>query len=231
MAKTRQMAPSTALSLHTFDALKPLAVSLKKRAEADAQALQLRQEKDRLARAKKELETTLFQNEVLDVVPIKATVKTASNRPAPLPIPLQRIADEKDALRASLSDEIDIERLLDTDESLSFRRPGLGIEVVRKLRRGEWSVQAQLDLHGLRTDEARLSLVVFLGEALTNDLRCLRVIHGKGLGSVNKEPVLKGKVLKWLTQRDEVLAFCQARPNDGGSGALLILLKGSTKTR
>ena len=119
--------------------------------------------------------------------------------------------------------------MLDTDESLSFRQPGLGIEVVRKLRRGEWSIQAQLDLHGLRSDEARLALVGFLSESLSNNMRCLRVIHGKGLGSINKEPVLKGKVLKWLIQRDEVMAFCQARPNDGGSGALLILLRGSTR--
>ena len=217
--------------LHGFEALKPLATQLKQRALALEKERKEREEQALVARLKRDAEAHLFQNEVQDVRPIKASHKAASTVPAPLPVPLQRLADEQDALRASLSDEIDIERLLETDEALSFRRPGLGIEVVRKLRRGEWSVQAQLDLHGFRTDEARLSLVSFLAEALTNDLRCLRIIHGKGLGSINKEPVLKGKVLKWLTQRDEVLAFCQARPNDGGSGALLVLLKGAAKVR
>jgi DNA-nicking Smr family endonuclease len=158
------------------------------------------------------------------VVPLKKVDRAHRRATPPPPLPKQRLADEQAALKASISDEMDIERLLDTDESLSFRQPGLGIEIVRKLRRGEWSVQAQLDLHGLRSDEARMALVGFLAAALTNQLRCLRVIHGKGLGSVNK-----GKVLKWLIQRDEVMAFCQARPNDGGSGALLVLLRGASR--
>lgn len=209
--------------------LKPLAKNLKKSAELRARETRARELRDQAARQKLEEEANLFKAEVKDVVPIQMANRAKVARPSPLPVPKQRLADEAAALRASLSDEIDIERLLDTDESLSFRQPGLGIEVVRKLRRGEWSIQAQLDLHGLRSDEARLALVGFLSESLSNNMRCLRVIHGKGLGSINKEPVLKGKVLKWLIQRDEVMAFCQARPNDGGSGALLILLRGASR--
>ncbi len=209
--------------------LKPLAKNLKQSAELRAQEARARELRDQAARQKLEEEANLFKAEVKDVVPIRMANRAKVAGPSPLPVPKQRLADEAAALRASLSDEIDIERLLDTDEALSFRQPGLGIEVVRKLRRGEWSIQAQLDLHGLRSDEARLALVGFLSESLSNNMRCLRVIHGKGLGSINKEPVLKGKVLKWLIQRDEVMAFCQARPNDGGSGALLILLRGASR--
>jgi DNA-nicking Smr family endonuclease len=212
-----------------LDDLKPMANKLKKSAELRARETRARELRDQVARQKLEEEANLFKAEVKDVVPIRTLNRAKVAGPSPLPVPKQRLADEEAALRASLSDEIDIERLLDTDEALSYRQPGLGIEVVRKLRRGEWSIQAQLDLHGLRSDEARLALVGFLSESLSNNMRCLRVIHGKGLGSINKEPVLKGKVLKWLIQRDEVMAFCQARPNDGGSGALLILLRGASR--
>ncbi len=128
-------------------------------------------------------------------------------------------------LDASLSDEIGIELYLETDEALSYRRHGIGPDVVRRLRRGEWAVKGQIDLHGLRTDEAREALTAFLNRALRDEWRCVRVIHGKGLGSVGREPVLKAKVPRWLVQRQEVLAFCQARPNDGGSGALIVLLR------
>jgi DNA-nicking Smr family endonuclease len=101
--------------------------------------------------------------------------------------------------------------------------------VLRKLRRGFWATQDQLDLHGLRTDEARQLMVDFLNAALKHGMRCVRVVHGKGLRSVNAQPVLRAKVGKWLAQRDEVLAFVQARPEDGGSGAVMILLKAKSK--
>lgn len=98
---------------------------------------------------------------------------------------------------------------------------------MRKLRRGNWVIQSQLDLHGLRTDEAREALGEFLRAAIRRGQRCVRVIHGKGLGSVNKEPVLKNKVRNWLVQKDEVLAFCQATAADGGAGAVIVLLRAS----
>ena len=140
------------------------------------------------------------------------------------PLPLQRERDEREALRESLSDEIDVDSYLDTDESLSYRRPGVGPDVPRRLRRGEWAIRRQIDLHGLRVDEAREALGVFLAACARQEIRCARIIHGKGLGSVNREPVLKGKVMRWLIQRRDVLAFCRARPNDGGAGALIVLL-------
>ena len=143
----------------------------------------------------------------------------------PQPWPHQRERDEQAVMREALSDEFDAETLLHTDEHLSFRRPGVGPEVVRKLRQGDWSLQAQIDLHGLRTDEAREALSAFIREAHRHGLRCLRVVHGKGLGSPGKTPVLKGKVHSWLAQKNEVMAFAQARPAEGGAGALVVLLR------
>jgi len=128
-------------------------------------------------------------------------------------------------LREAISDEFDVETLLDTDDALSFRRRGIGPEVVRKLRRGHWAIQAQLDLHGLRREEAREQLSAFVREAERLGLRCVRVIHGKGNGSPGREPVLKSRVKGWLVQKREVLAFAQARGSDGGHGALVVLLR------
>ena len=107
-------------------------------------------------------------------------------------------------------------------------RPGIPRRVLTDLRRGRWVVQGQLDLHGLVRDEARAALATFLGESLHLGRRCVRLIHGKGLGSPGRIPVLKHLSRGWLAQREEILAFCQAPPHDGGGGALLILLRAST---
>ena len=140
------------------------------------------------------------------------------------PIAVQHQLDEMAVMREAISDEFDVETLLDTDDALSFRRPGMGPDVTRKLRRGGWSIQGQLDLHGLRQDDARESLSQFIKDAHKTGWRCVRVVHGKGLGSPGKTPVLKGKVQSWLIQKNEVLAFVQARPAQGGAGALVVLL-------
>jgi DNA-nicking Smr family endonuclease len=201
-----------------------------KKALAEQRALREKQQRDAaLAAAKAQREANLFRLAVGPCEPLpERNLRPVTPSPVE-PIPKQRLADEKAALASSLSDDIDIESLLDTDASLSYRRPGIGPEVPHKLRRGFWSVKAQIDLHGLRVEQARDALVEFLNEALRQEMRCVRVIHGKGLGSAHKQPVLKGKVLKWLVQREEVLAFTQARPNDGGAGALIVLLKGVSR--
>jgi len=128
-------------------------------------------------------------------------------------------------LQEAMSDEFDVSTLLDTDDQLSFRRPGIGLDVTHKLRAGQWSIQRQLDLHGLRVDEAREALGQFIRLSHRTGIRCVRVVHGKGLGSPGKTPVLKGRVLRWLVQKKEVLAFVQARPAEGGAGALVVLLQ------
>jgi len=151
--------------------------------------------------------------------------------PRPHPVPHQRHADERAVMQAALSDEFDVETLLHTDEHLSFRRPGIGPDVVRRLRQGQWAIQAEIDLHGLRTAEAREHLAAFIREAHKQGLRCVRVVHGKGLGSPGKTPVLKARVHSWLVQKSEVLAFVQARPADGGAGALVVLLRTASHHR
>ena len=161
------------------------------------------------------------------VAPLRRDAVTPLARVPPAPLPRQRERDEAAVLREAISDEFDVESLLETDDALSYRRSGIGPEVVRKLRRGVWSIQAQLDLHGLRRDEAREQLAAFLREAVAHGLRCVRVIHGKGNGSPGREPVLKAKVKTWLVQKNEVLAFAQARAADGGHGALMVLLRPS----
>ena len=148
----------------------------------------------------------------------------------PAPVPRQRLLDQQAVLVEAISDEFDVSTLLDIDDQLSFRRPGIGTDVTRKLRMGHWSIQRQLDLHGLRSDEAREQLSAFVRSAQLHGIRCVRVVHGKGLGSPGKAPVLKNKVFAWLVQKNEVLAFVQARPAEGGAGALVVLLQpGGTK--
>ena len=104
-------------------------------------------------------------------------------------------------------------------------RPGLGADVLVRLRRGHWSVQGELDLHRLTSSEAHDALADFLFDARSRGLRCVRIIHGKGLSSPNREPVLKSKVRRWLSQWDEVLAYCEAPRHGGGGGAVVVLLK------
>ena len=182
-------------------------------------------EKARIEAAQKaEAERNMFVRAVGAVKPIpeKARVLNLGKRPEPRP--LQQDLDDQAALLESMSDEFDVSTLLDVDDQLSFRRPGIGTDITRKLRKGEWSLQGQLDLHGLRSDEAREALGQFVRDAKRMGWRCVRVVHGKGLGSPGKEPVLKSKVQRWLVQKNEVLAFVQAKPSDGGAGALVVLL-------
>lgn len=192
----------------------------------------LRAEQERAERARREAvqrsqaaDAALFKQSIGQVHALPPTGRLTPQPPRPEPVPARRQEDEQAVLRESLSDEFDVESLLETDESLSWRRPELGIDVVRKLRRGVWALQGELDLHGLRTDEAREALSTFLRDAQVRGRRCVRVVHGKGLGSPGRQPVLKDKVRRWLVQSERVLAFVQARADEGGVGALVVLLK------
>jgi DNA-nicking Smr family endonuclease len=167
----------------------------------------------------------LFRQAVAGAKPLAPNGRIDLSPPPPLAIPMQHRRDEQAALAESLSDAVDVDSLLETDDMLSFRRPGIGPDVVRKLRRGHWAIQDELDLHGLRSDEARESLAAFIRETQAAGRRCVRIIHGKGLSSPGREPVLKHKARAWLVQKNEVLAFCQAKPADGGAGALVVLLR------
>ena len=212
--------PGTFGDLASLGGLKKQLEEQARRHEAELQAARQRQ-------LELEREARIFRQAVADVAPLSPTGRVMHTPASVPPIARQHQIDEREALAQSLSDDIDIERLLETDDRLSFCRAGVGPESLRKLRRGHWVTQAQLDLHGLRTDEARDAVAAFVAQCARDGLRCVRIIHGKGLGSRNRQPVLKDKTLRWLTQRQEVIAFCQAPPFAGGGGALLVLLKGT----
>ena len=167
-----------------------------------------------------------FLDEVRDVAPIKPRDRIVVPAPKPPPVPIQSLLDDRAALADSLSDNVPDEIAAESGEELNFRRNGIGHDTVRKLRRGHWAIQDNLDLHGLVVDEARALLSDFLHDSVKRGLRCVRIVHGKGYRSANGEPVLKRKVANWLTQRDAVLAYVQAKPADGGGGAVVVLLKG-----
>src|SRR4030095_10912584 len=166
-----------------------------------------------------------------DVKKLPAANKAAIARAKPAPVAHHTLADERDVLEASKYGDDPPPHSWEAgpafEHGQTFVRPGLGADLASKLRRNHWSVQAELDLHGLTTDEAHDALSDFIVESRTLRFRCVRVIHGKGLASPNKEPVLKGKVRRWLARWDEVLAYTEAPRHAGGSGALLVLLKGS----
>ena len=185
---------------------------------------------DKPSSSHKEEAARLFLEAVADAAPLPSPNVASTSLPRRKPIARQRLLDERQVLQDSLSDPIDILEAGETGEELFFARPGITKAALRKLKRGGWVIQAELDLHGLRSVEARQSLAEFLQHCARQECRCVRIIHGKGLRSHNREPVLKHKLRHWLTQREDVLAYCQARPMDGGSGAVIVLLKSATRT-
>ncbi len=201
--------------------LKQVKKAIEAQAKAEAERKAEAQRHARQATADRDL----FLQAAGQVQPLAVPAKAALKTEKPQPLPIQRQRDEQAALQETISDEFDASTLLETDEHLSYRRPGIGPDVTRKLRRGDWAIQRQLDLHGLRTEDAREALGQFIREAQQRGIRCVRVVHGKGLGSPGKTPVLKGRVQSWLAQKKEVLAFVQARPAEGGAGALVVLLQ------
>ncbi|MES2959541.1 MAG: Smr/MutS family protein [Pseudomonadota bacterium] len=200
--------------------------ALKERIAIKAREEAARREAEAQAAARARIDRDRFRITVGTVTPQVQGERADLPRPAVAPEPRQRQQDEARALAATLSDDLDVSTLLDTDAALSYRRAGIGPDVLSRLRRGQWSIQRQLDLHGLRRDQARDALSAFIRQAEREGLRCVRVVHGKGNGSPGREPVLKDKVKRWLVQKDQVIAFTQASAADGGHGALLVLLRG-----
>lgn len=164
-----------------------------------------------------------FRARVGKVKPVKQD-RVVPHRPGRKPVPEQSLRDVQEVMQSLLSDAYEPAEV-ETGEELFHVRPGLQHSVIRKLRRGLYAIEDELDLHGYTVAEARERLDAFLRNARGLGKRCVRVIHGKGKSSEGKLPVLKGKVNGWLRQKDEVLAFCSARPTDGGTGAVYVLLK------
>lgn len=213
MARRRALHPA-------FDALASLHHSLKKPGRTSkrptpplATAERARQERE------------LFQAAMADVRPLPPSGRANLDLPKPKPLPRQRQQDDLAALAEALMGPLSFEDRLDMGIEDAFLRPGLPRRLLSDLRKGRWVIQAELDLHGLYREEAREELAHFLAACLFQGYRCVRIIHGKGLSSPGGESVLKALSRNWLARRDEILAFCQAKPHDGGEGALLALLK------
>ena len=166
-----------------------------------------------------------FRDAVADVEPLAEPRRRAAPRRAAAPIPLQTRRDERAALAESLAGPVSLDDALESGEELSFLREGYPRDTLRRWRRGHGTVEASLDLHGMNRAEAEVAVREFLRRCAQRGQRCVRIVHGRGLGSPNREPVLKGKLRKWLPLREEVLGFCQAPRAHGGSGAALVLLK------
>lgn len=201
---------------------KAIKIELEQANQAKLDALKNQQEVTKIPAA--EQEKNLFLEAVKNARPLNIDVPF-TEKTHPKPVAKQFIRDEKQALKDSLSDDFYPAHELESGEELLYLRTGQSPSILSKLRRGFWVVQAQIDLHGLISDEAREYVAEFLSSCKKRNIRCVRIVHGKGLGSRNREPVLKHKLRNWLIQKDEVIAYAQAKPEDGGSGAVIVLLK------
>lgn len=210
-----------------FADLKSLSKQLKEQAEtrAAAEAERVKQEK------KQVVEANLFQSALGSVKRMPASdryvppsVPKGAALPAAPARKLTQAEDDAAVLRESLSDLFEVDHYLEDDPALNYSAPGVGPDVMKKMRKGHWPVQDELDLHGMNRDQARDALGAFLTKATQRNHRCVCVIHGRGFGSRGQEPVLKSMVHSWLVQKG-VVAFCQARNNEGGEGALIVLLR------
>ena len=150
--------------------------------------------------------------------------QAAHDTPKPSPIPKETLKDEKRVLQESLEVSLELDDLQPGD-SLSFCRSGIQKSIFKKLKKGQFNIGAELDLHGHTRIEAQDALSKFIQAVREDNIRCVRIIHGKGYGSNNQGPIIKPLVNKWLQQRNEILAFCSARPSDGGTGAVYVLVK------
>jgi len=214
-----------------FSELKSLSKQLREQTEARAAA-----EAERVKREKVQVvEANIFQSALGGVKRLPEANRHVPQLPktaavaAPVKRKLSQAEDDAAVLRESLSDLFEVDHYLEEDPALNYAAPGVGPDVVKKLRKGHWPVQDELDLHGLRRDAARDAIGDFLRRSTMRNHRCVCVIHGRGFGSRGQEPVLKSMVHSWLVQKEEVVAFCQARSSEGGEGALMVLLRAALR--
>lgn len=171
-------------------------------------------------------DTDLFRRAMHDVKPLRKPERAEARPSLPPPVPAQRYADDRAVMAELLAPDREQDGLgAERGEALSYLRDGYPRRLLRKLRRGQFALAAEIDLHGMTVSRAHAALSGFLAEARERSWNCVRVVHGKGRRSSNRGPVIKGKVDRWLRQRDEVIAFCSARPVDGGTGAVYVLLR------
>lgn len=216
-----------------FSGLQALRETLKEQDKAREIEKAEREERERVA-AK---EAGLFRNSLGGVKKLPESNRYVPNAPPGINVtikpakPRTQAEDDAAVMREAMSDAFEVDHLLDDDPTLSFTRAGVGSDVVRKLRKGVWPVQDELDLHGMRRDTARDAVGSFLASAGRRKLRCVCIIHGKGLGSAGGEPVLRSMVHSWLEQKDDVIAFCAANVDGRSHGALIVLLRAALSVK
>lgn len=168
-------------------------------------------------------DAALFREAAAGATPV-ASRRVPLRRAPPLPKARFRRDDDAAVLADSLRlapEQLEIE----TGEELVYHRPGVSQAILKNLRRGKFAIKAEIDLHGMTAEQAREELRTFLTESIAERLQCVRVVHGKGLRSGPRGPVLKASVNAWLRRWDEVLAFCSTPARDGGTGAVYVLLR------
>ncbi len=165
-----------------------------------------------------------FREAMADVQPRRSANRLPPSRQMPVPHPRSAEADER-AVLEELRFDVPEPDLIESGDTLSYRGDGLQDGVWRRLRRGAFRVRAELDLHGFNRNLAQQAVSEFLADCQYRDVRCVRIIHGKGNRSPNTGPVIKALLDSWLRRRKDVLAFCSARPHDGGTGAVYVLLR------
>ncbi|MEN5342126.1 Smr/MutS family protein [Achromobacter mucicolens] len=174
-----------------------------------------------------------FKRSMKSVTPIRHAQRV-EHKPAPEPAPARRranaLGETLNRADAGVSDGGEITHLL-SEGGTAFVRGDVAPDTARNLRRGQWRAGAELDLHGLRVEQARHALLSFLDECQEHGIRCVRIVHGKGYNSEGLEPVLKDKARTWLVQKADVMAFSEAPEREGGAGALLVLLRQSEGPR
>ncbi len=168
-------------------------------------------------------DVALFRAEMRDVERARPHNRIEPWRERPQPVARKRLEDERAVLAELTRLALDAEEVEFEDDAV-FLRPGLPRDILRKLRRTHWVIQDHLDLHGLSGDEAAAATAAFLGDCRRQGLRCVRIVHGKGKRSPRGEPVLKSRIRKLLTRRDDVLAFVEPPARHGGGGAVVVLL-------
>ncbi|HEU4850629.1 MAG TPA: Smr/MutS family protein [Telluria sp.] len=209
--------------------------SLRDKLKDDEQARAIEQAEREARERKAAQEANLFRNALGGVKEMPKSDRYVPNLPASASRtlasarPLTQEEDDAEVMREMMSDQFDVEHLLENEPSISFVRQGYGQDVLRKLRKGGYEVEDELDLHGMRRDKARDELGHFLRHARQRKFRCVMVIHGKGHGSAGGEPVLRSMVHSWLEQKEDVIAFCSARIDERSHGALLVLLRSASR--
>lgn len=171
-------------------------------------------------------DSALFRNTIGKVRPVETNTVILNPEKKPRPVPTFKPLEQVDPLQNDVSDSLDT---LFQEDKVGFIAPGLQKNVLKKLRKGYYGVDAEMDLHGLSSRDAQQQLLRFLHFCVEDGCRCVHIIHGKGYNSPDNQPVLKNDINLWLRQHKDVLAFCSTPPKAGGTGALYVLLKLSDK--